>query len=178
MQSNRNYVKEFYKDHLLSLSAGYNSTTFSNAFFKENLSNGNIKKGLGYAATASVTLFPIFFDLTYFSSGFTVTNIEPFKEDSPISHRGVELSADVIPFVMGVNVYPYFGAGYQYSQLYTSSLTIEGTASGNTSSPIVKAGVKIRIRKFVLFGEYKNGFDINSSGYASWQIYSGVGFIF
>jgi hypothetical protein len=177
MQSNRLFVKDFYRTHLIDMNIGYYNTTFSNYFFKNNISNGNIKRGLGYAASLNFNLFPLFFDLTYFSTGFTVNNIEAFNPNSTITHRGGEFSANVIPLTLGINVYPYLGAGYQYSQLYSKSLTIEGTASSNASLPFAKAGVKVRLTRFVVFGEYKYGFDINGSGYASGQIYTGVGFI-
>ncbi|MBK7629081.1 MAG: PEGA domain-containing protein [Bacteroidales bacterium] len=178
LQSDWTFVRNYFKSHRFSINLGYYNTTFSNSFFKENILNGNIKRGIGYAATLNFNLFPLIFDMTYFSARFTVNNIEAFKPNSMIIHRGGEVSVNIIPYPIGVVVFPYLGAGYQYSQLYTSSLSSEGTGSDNTSLPIIKGGVKIRISKLLVFGEYKKGIDFNGSGYASGQIFSGIGWVF
>jgi hypothetical protein len=175
------FEKSFYKKHFFSGTLGYHATSFY--FIRNNWANSNISNALGYAVTANLNLFPVFFDLTYFSSGFTFTHNSgsqyyPQTEKCTYQHKGVEMSVNAVPAALGKYVYPYIGIGYQFSKIYSSPDWFEEFRSGESYALIGKGGIKIRIKRLILFGEYKRAFDIKEAGYDSGQICSGIGVIF
>jgi hypothetical protein len=177
--SQTDFVKSFYQKHFMSVSYGYHETTFANATFTENLKNGFISKDLGHAATVSAIFYPLEVDVTAFSSGFRAHNLPPFNENAVLSHRGIELSINYMPICIAKNFFPYLGAGYQLSQLYspTGSMSIEGSASTNTSMPVLKGGLKVKFGQLLIFGEYRQTLSINGSTYNSQQLFGGIGWI-
>jgi hypothetical protein len=117
---------------------------------------------------------------TAFSSGFRAHNLAPFNDNAAITHQGIELCMDYMPLNIGTSIFPYIGAGYQLSQIYSAagSMTIDGAASTNTSMPVVKGGLKVKFGHLFLFGEYKQTFPLNGSTYNSQQLSAGFGWIF
>jgi len=87
---------------------------------------------------------------------------------------------DYMPLNIGTGIFPYIGAGYQLSQIYSASgsMSIEGAASTNTSMPVVKGGLKVKFGQLFIFGEYKQTFSLNGSSYNSQQLSGGIGWIF
>lgn len=176
----RDFIKSFYKKHFLSVSYAYHQTTLANTTFAERISNGSITRDYGHAATISYNLYPLEITATAFSSGFRTHNLAPFNDNAAITHQGIELSLDYMPINIGSSVFPYIGAGYQLSQVYSAagSMTIEGAASINTSMPVVKGGLKVKLGNLFLFGEYKQTFPLNGSSYNSQQLSAGLGWTF
>lgn len=177
--SNTDFIKSFYQKHFMSVSYGYHETTFANAAFTENIKNGFITKDFGHAATLSAIFYPLEVDVTAFSSGFRAHNLPPFNDNAVLSHRGIELSINYMPICIAKNFFPYVGAGYQLSQLYSpaGSMTIEGSASTNTSMPVLKGGLKVKFGQLLIFGEYRQTLSIDGSTYNSQQLAGGLGWI-
>ena len=144
------------------------------------MANGNLTKDYGHAAAFSYTFFPFEITTTVFSSGFRAHNAAPFVENASIKHQGIELSVNYMPVNLGTSILPYVGAGYQFSRLYSpaGSLTIDGAANANVSMPVVKGGIKLKIGKLFLFGEYNKTIPLDGSNYNSNQLGSGIGWIF
>ncbi|MFZ4725441.1 MAG: PEGA domain-containing protein [Paludibacter sp.] len=178
--NNRDFVKGFYKKHVLSVAYGYHQTTFANTTFADRITNGSITKEFGHAATLTTNLYPFSVNLTAFSAGFKAHNLVPFNDNATISHQGIELSMNYIPINIGTSVFPYIGAGYQISRLYSpaGSMTIEGAAVTNTSLPVIKGGVQFKFGQIFVFGEYKQTISVGGSTYNSQQLSVGIGWIF
>jgi len=174
------FIKSFYKKHFLSVSYAYHQTNFANTTFAESIANGSITKDYGQAATISYNLYPLEITATAFSSGFRAHNLAPFNDNAAITHHGIELCMDYMPLNIGTGIFPYIGAGYQLSQIYSASgsMSIEGAASTNTSMPVVKGGLKVKFGQLFIFGEYKQTFSLNGSSYNSQQLSGGIGWIF
>jgi hypothetical protein len=172
----KDIIRDHYRHHKVNLYLGYHSTTFTNKYFENNLSNGSLKKGFGISASLDYNCFPFFLEFSYFSSVFVTKNLDLFTGN--IQHRGLEFTTLVAPFALVANAYPYIGIGYQFAQLNATSLTIGGSASVNISVPITKVGLRIIYKRLSIFGEYKIGFDINHRGSSSEQLNSGIGILF
>ena len=174
----RDFVKDFYHKHFIAASYAYHQTIFANTTFANRISNGSITNEYGHAAVLSCSFYPVEIGATVFSSGFKAHNLAPFNDNAAISHQGIEVSINYIPINIGTSIFPYIGAGYQLSRLYSAAgtMTIEGAASTDTSMPVLKAGLKIRVlRQLFIFGEYKQTFPLNGSSYNSQQLSGGIG---
>jgi hypothetical protein len=178
--SNRDFIKSFYKKHFLSIGYAYHQTIFTNTKFAERMSSGNITKDYGQAVTLCYNLYPIEISATAFSSGIRVHNLAPFNDNASIKHRGVEFCVDYLLVNIGRGIFPYIGAGYQLSQIYSAkgSMTIGDEAITNTTMPIVKGGLKLKFGHLFIFGEYKQTIPLGSSIYNSKQMSGGLGWIF
>jgi len=176
----RDFVKSFYQKHFLSASYAYHQTTFANATFADQISNGSMTKDYGQAATISCTFYPLEVSATAFSSGFKAHNLAPFNDNAAIKHQGIEVSVNYTLVNIGTSIFPYIGAGYQLSQLYSAagSMTIDGAASTDTSMPVVKGGLKVKFGQLFIFGEYKQTFSLDGSTYHSQQLSGGLGWAF
>jgi hypothetical protein len=176
----RDFIKSFYKKHFISVSYAYHQTTFANTTFSERIANGSITNDYGHAAAVSYIMYPLEFKVTAFSSGFKAHSLAPFNENAAIKHQGIEVSVNYAPINIGTSIFPYIGAGYQISQLYSAAgtMTIDGSASTNTSMPVLKGGLKVKLGQLFIFGEYKQTFPLNGSTYNSQQLSGGIGWVF
>lgn len=176
----RDFIQSFYKKHVLSVSYAYHQSSFTNATFTNRIANGSLTKEYGHAAAISYNLFPIEITGTVFNAGFKAHNLAPFNDNASIKHQGIELSAIYMPINIGTSIFPYVGAGYQLSRLYSApgTMTIDGEAITNTSMPAVKGGLKVKFGHLFLFGEYKQTFSVSGSDYNSKQLSAGLGWIF
>lgn len=178
--TSRDFVKDFYRKHFISASYAYHQTSFTNTTFAERIANGSMTKDYGHAAMISYSLYPLEIAATAFSSGFRAHNLAPFNDNAIISHQGIELCLNYMPINIGTSIFPYIGAGYQLSRLYSAagSMTIEGSASTNTSMPLLKGGLKIKFGQIFVFGEFKQTFPLEGSSYNSQQLGTGIGWVF
>lgn len=178
----RDFAKEYFRKHRYSFYYGFHTTLFSNkTFWDNNLNKERISQEYGHAISFNANFYPTLFSISFFNSGFSTKNLPPFEDNSRISHRGIEtaisynIPIDIIRSnYVGLNI----GVGYQLSQLYSNNLIFDGSASTNTSLPLVKFGILFKIRRIMIFEEVKRTIAINGSGFASFQLYAGIGLNF
>lgn len=118
---------------------------FSNAGLLEN--------NVGFEASYAVSLFaPLEVEATCFFCKYDNPLYETMNGD--IQHLGLELylNAYVLPYIGKISdcLAPYLGIGYQ-----SSSLTWDNNISANTSSAIVKLGLRLVFSRIYFQGEYR-----------------------
>ncbi|MBK9358854.1 MAG: outer membrane beta-barrel protein [Bacteroidales bacterium] len=161
-------AEDYFDDKKVIITYGYHSTNFSNTAFRNHLLNDEIKKAWGNILNLRITTgYPFMFDIGWFSSQFKVNNMPnwPNADSVKIRHRGIELSMMLPLLSASKTIIPYYGAGYQLSQLYTGPPFVKQSnvsydniekMSSSTSSPIVKAGLMLNFEIICLFVEYKH----------------------
>ncbi len=169
------------------LSGGYNQTYFLNSTFKTNLDDGRIKNSFGASASLRlIYLYPIMFDIGYFSSQFEIEDLPGWtNEDQKVRHRGGE-AAMLISLLSKTRYFiPYIGAGYQYSQLYVGPPLIKDSnedysniveMATNTSSPIYKFGLMMNFNNMSYAVEFKHS--VFNEQYPFYQIAANIGIRF
>lgn len=179
-------VKESFEDEgKLIFMGGIHQTEFQNKAFKTNNNNEILQPEIGHSLNLRILhAYPLMIDIGWFSSQFSVTENTPnwnYADTTRVKHRGGELSLN-FPFMSLTRYFiPYFGAGYQYSQLYVGPAIFAleeekneiPVKSVDTSCGIFKAGIMICFRRLMFYGEYKHSLFNSKSEF--YQLSAGVG---
>jgi hypothetical protein len=177
--------KEAYRQRGYSVSFGYHTANFLSSSFRNYVKDGNIKRQFGMVLNYRITaLYPLMFDLEWFSSRFSVNNLPnwPNNDSIKVRHRGIEVSA-LLPLVSNKTITPYYGAGYQFSQLLSGLPFIKSDNVDysnisemklNTSGLIVKGGIMINMGNATLSFDYKRSVFNKKSPYEQFAIKLGM----
>lgn len=145
----------------LIISGGKRVSHFLNSTYYLGKESGTIKPGSGFSVGFSTMLrAPLELEARCFKTDFKL-NQNTEIADSSLRHLGLEVSlnAYVLPWLGSISSYffPYLGVGYQTSSIGGGKIeeSFNLMYSKGVGSPFWKAGSRIMLGGFTLFGEYK-----------------------